>query len=102
MATYIERLREARGRLDEVDASLSRSFGLLSPELQERWPMLSVFPSDFDQRAATAVWAVEQEEADLSLDELVRSSLVKYNEKTERFVLHDLARAYSRARSRMT
>ncbi len=57
--------------------------------------MTAVFPADFDKFAAAAVWDVEVETAEDALAELESYCLVKWNEKTERYKLHDLIREYA-------
>ena len=89
-AEYLARLEDARARLDLVDASLSLSHNLLSPDLQRLWCMLSVFPATFDRAAAAAVWALEQDEAGKALGQLLRYSLVTWDAALSRYALHDL------------
>jgi hypothetical protein len=45
VAEYVERLKDARKRLDLVEASFSLSYELLTPEMQRLWRLLSVFPA---------------------------------------------------------
>ena len=53
VGAYLAQLRETRGRLPDVEASLRLSYDLLSEEVQARWRTLAVFPATFD-RAAVA------------------------------------------------
>ena len=92
---YVARLREARGRLPEVEASLSLSYELLPGNMKRRWGALAVFPADFDASAAAAVFACEEAQARAALDELVGGSLVQWEEKAGRLRLHDLVRTYA-------
>jgi len=98
VADYVERLKDARKRLELVDASFSLSYELLTPELQRLWCLLSVFPADFDKAGATAVWGMEQSSAEDSLSELVKLSLVDIlpsaTSERGRYRLHDLARVF--------
>ena len=58
---HLERLRANRLKhLEPVAAALQSSYDLLPPELQRAWPLLGVFPTDFDPEAAAAVLAVAQ------------------------------------------
>lgn len=98
VAEYLERLQEARNRVELVEASFSLSYDLLSPELQRLWSMLSVFPADFDREGATAVWALDPDSAAGSLSDLVKWSLVEFDPAMERYHLHDLARDYAASR----
>lgn len=43
-----------------MEASISLSYALLSPEMQQRWRMLGVFPDTFDASAAAALMMYEQ------------------------------------------
>ncbi len=92
---YLRRLDDSRQRLTMVDASLSLSFDLLDERLQRAWCALSVFPGTFDNGAAAAVWDADMEAAQDRLGELVRYSLVEWNETAARAHLHDLARLYA-------
>ena len=94
---YVRRFEKAQTRLElpeKVEKSLSLSYDLLSEELQRAWCALAVFPSTFDIAAAAAVWDAEMEAAQVQLDELLRHSLVEWNEITARAHLHDLARLF--------
>ncbi len=113
VSAYIERLKDAQKRLELVDASLSLSYDLLTPEQQRLWRTLAVFPAAFDLPAAAAVWDIAPDAAADALDELVRYSLVELaspllagegpgvrsEEGAGRFSLHDLARVFAGARS---
>jgi len=95
---YVRRLTDAQARLELIDASLSLSYELLSAELQAPWCKLAVFPDTFDGAAATAVWELEPDKAQDTLDGLIEYSLVEWNEATARYRLHDLARLFANAR----
>lgn len=103
-SVYLHRLRDAtqRLRLTGMDASLSLSYDLLSPEMQTLWCQLAVFPSDFDLVAAAAVWALDDVPAQDAMSELVRYSLVEYRDTSGseqgRYHLHDLARLFADSR----
>lgn len=96
---YIERLGDAKMRLQLVDASFSTSYELLTPELQRLWSLLSVFPADFDLDGAAAVWEMEEMPAEDALGELVKWSLVDFLPDAQgeggRYRLHDLARDFA-------
>lgn len=94
-AEYVHQLAEAKGRLDAVEASLSLSYRLLTPELQTRFRNLSVFPDDFDVDAAAAIWATTAEHAKPTLGALLRYSLVGYDPAVDRYSLHDLVRVFA-------
>ena len=96
---YLERLGDAKKRLELVDASFSTSYELLTPELKRLWSMLSVFPADFDLTGAAAVWEMEKILAEDALGELVKWSLVDFMPSATceggRYKLHDLARDFT-------
>lgn len=101
VAEYVRRLTNAQQRLevlDEVEASLSLSYELLSPEMQERWRILAVFPDTFDTAAAAAVWEIDVNAAQDALSELVKYSLLEWDEASARYRLHDLVRLFAAAR----
>jgi tetratricopeptide (TPR) repeat protein len=94
-ADYARRLSGEQQRLkllDKVEASLSLSYDLLTPDLQKLWRALAVFPATFDAPAAAAVWETEQDATQDALDELVKYSLLDWDDATARYSLHDLAR----------
>src|SRR5262249_45915306 len=91
-------LHDRQQRLELVDASFSLSYGLLSKELRERWRSLAVFPDTFASEAAAAVWEVEVKQAKYLLGELMSTSLVEWNEASDRYRLHDLAQLFAGAR----
>ncbi|HEX8922178.1 MAG TPA: tetratricopeptide repeat protein, partial [Pyrinomonadaceae bacterium] len=98
VADYVRRLTDAQQRLKLIDASLSLSYELLTPELQKRWRLLAVFPDTFDTAAAAAVWNAEPDTAKDALGEMFKYSLLEWSEATARYRLHDLARLFANAR----
>lgn len=97
-ADYVRRLRDQQERLQLIDASLSLSYELLSEEMRERWRWLAVFPDTFVDDAAATVWEVEVEHTKHILGELMAASLVEWNETSDRYSLHDLARLFAEAK----
>lgn len=95
---YARRLREGQERLDPVEASINLSYELLSPNQRPLWRMLTVFPGTFAATAAAAVWELESDLAQEALWGLVGCSLVEWEEKEERYRLHDLARQFADGR----
>jgi tetratricopeptide (TPR) repeat protein len=94
-ADYVRRLSDEQQRLkllDKVEVSLSLSYDLLTPDLQKLWRALAVFPATFDAQAAAAVWNIEQDAAHDALGELVKYSLLDWDDTIARYSLHDLAR----------
>jgi hypothetical protein len=92
---YARRLREGKERFGPVDASLIVSYDLLNKDRRRLWRLLAVFPGTFAVPAAAAVWELEADPASEALGKLVRSSLVEWEEKDERYRLHDLARSFA-------
>ncbi|MDQ3258274.1 MAG: hypothetical protein M3R15_31050 [Acidobacteriota bacterium] len=103
---YLKRLRDKKERLklhDEVrdltvEACFSLSYELLDEELQRRWRMLAIFPTDFDAPAAAAVWQTDVDAAKDALAELEEYSLLEWEETARRYSLHDLARDFADTR----
>jgi tetratricopeptide (TPR) repeat protein len=85
---------QSRLHLTGMDASLQVSYDLLPPDLQTKLRFLSVFPAPFDRPAAAAIWAIDEQTAQTSLDTLVNSSLLDHAESTG-FHLHDLVRDFA-------
>lgn len=96
---FVHRLGKARGRLNLVEASLAMSYDLLAADLKRRWRVVGVFPADFDAAAAAAVWEIPMETAHESLAELLRRSLLEFDEATQQYRLHDLLRDLARDRT---
>ena len=107
-ADYLRQLCDSRQRLQLLDkareitaedlgleASFTLSFQQLPPEQQQRFTQLAVFPESFDRAAVTAVWAFEESAAKDALDQLLRLSLLEWNDETQRFELHDLLRDFA-------
>jgi tetratricopeptide (TPR) repeat protein len=97
VADYVRRLTNAQLRLKLIDASLSLSYELLSPETQGRWRVLAVFPDTFNSAAVAAVWEIDPDGAQDALSELVKYSLLEWVETTARYRLHDLTNLFADA-----
>jgi tetratricopeptide (TPR) repeat protein len=97
-ADYVRRLSDAKKRLELVEASLTLSYELLSPEQQRLWRSLAVFPDTFDAAAAAAVWELGADAAQDALGELLKYSLLEWHADTQRYRLHDLARLFADSR----
>ncbi|HEY0173109.1 MAG TPA: tetratricopeptide repeat protein [Pyrinomonadaceae bacterium] len=97
-ADYVRRLSGAKKRLELVEASLTLSYELLSPDQQRLWRALSVFPDTFDTAAAAAVLELDADEAQDALGDLLRYSLLEWDAGTSRLRLHDLARLFADSR----
>ncbi len=91
--TYATQLRDERTRLTkigkegvdiDVEASLNLSYQQLSPEAARVFRQLSVFPASFD---AAAEEAVCEDTDHTHLSQLVRLSLVQYDETTRHVIL---------------
>ena len=70
----------------------ARRLARSTPDLAARWQYLSVFPADFDPRAAAAAWDVEEDEAKRTLTALLGRSLLLFDADERRYRLHDLMR----------
>lgn len=81
--------------LDKVDASLRLSYEQLRSQLKTQWLALSVFDGSFDLRAAADLWSLDQQRASGTLGELLKYSLIEWNQSTERYDLHDLVRGFA-------
>ena len=111
-ADYIQQLEQHRlaalpaaGTDPSMEASIRLSYGLLSPQMQQRWRTIGAFPDTFDARAAALVWQMDAFAAgglstasEETLDHLIQYSMLDWNETTRRYRLHDLMRDFARAR----
>ena len=98
---YLEKLKDERTRLEEIgivgvdagiEASIRLSYDLLPAETARVFRMLSIFHFDFGGEAEAEIC---QDEGHKHLSELLKWSLVEYQEKTERYRLHDLVRIFA-------
>ena len=107
-----------REKWDAIDAAFEISYQLLDERLRKRWRQLAVFDS-FDFRAASGVWSIAtifdgqekettensviksrlDDEARDDLEKFVNASLVEWDQPTDRFQLHDLARQFCNDKS---
>ncbi len=92
---YARRLKEGKATLTRVDAVLDLSYILLKEEHQRFWRTLAVFPTSFDAPAAAAVWDMEVDLTQDVLEELIRYSLIEWEDNEGRYRLHDLARHFA-------
>lgn len=102
--SYITKLQDRKERLRlqdptrqnlTVEAAFDLSYELLGADLQLRWRQLAVFPADFGEDGAAAVWSMDMDNVLETLNELDGYSLLVVDEETGRFALHDLARDYT-------
>jgi tetratricopeptide (TPR) repeat protein len=98
---YATQLQDERRRLErigtvgveiDVAASFNLSYARLAPEAARAFRLLSVFPATFDALAEEVVCS---DTGHVQLSDLVRRSLVLYDETTKRYRLHDLARLFA-------
>ncbi len=92
---YIRRFKSGKEKLEAVETSIKTSYSLLPEEQRLLWRKLAVFPKTFDVKSGAAIWLLEIDEAEGYLGELVRNSLVEWEEAEGRYYLHDLARSFA-------
>ena len=98
LVTYTRFLQAEQARAELIDASLTLSYNLLSPELQRLWLPLGVFPADFDAPAAAAVWGLDPDPTGNGLGDLLRYSLIEFDHDSQRYRLHDLVHDFVHVR----
>jgi tetratricopeptide (TPR) repeat protein len=103
-AGYAAQLQDERSRLErigtegveiDVAASFNLSYARLASDAARVFRLLSVFPATFDAAAEEVVCT---DAGHVQLSDLVRRSLVLYDESTRRYRLHDLARLFADAK----
>jgi tetratricopeptide (TPR) repeat protein len=103
-ADYVVQLRDERTRREliggeGVDLGVEASFGLsysrLASDAARVFRRLAVFPASFDARADEAIC---EDSRHKHLSELLRRNLVRYNEETQRYSLHNLTRHFADSR----
>jgi tetratricopeptide (TPR) repeat protein len=102
---YVTQLNDERTRLErigvdpligvDVQASFNLSYARLTPDATRVFRRLAVFPASFDARAEEKIC---EDPGHKHLSELLRRNLVIYNEDTQRYRLHDLARLFAVSR----
>ena len=101
---YVKQLQDERSRLErigtegveiDVAASFNLSYARLASEAARVFRWLSVFPATFDAAAEEVVCV---DEGHVHLSNLVRHSMVLYDENTKRYRLHDLTRLFVEAK----
>ena len=101
---YAAQLQDERSRLERIGtegvelsvaASFNLSYARLSSEAARVFRLLSLFPATFDAAAEEVVCA---DAGHVQLSDLVRRSLVLYDESTKRYRLHELARLFANAK----
>lgn len=95
---YLRQLRHKQQRVKLVDASLSLTYELLTPETQAQWRILAVFPDSFDRSAAKAIWNIDAHSTQETLSSLLKANLLEWNTATGRYSFHDLLRLYAEDR----
>lgn len=112
-ANLVRKYQDSKHRLELADpnranltvfASFELSYEALNEELQGHWRRLAVFPSDFDKASAKAALNVQVDVNGLTeiLKQLYKYNLIDWDDKTDRFRLHDLARDFLLAKSNET
>ena len=106
VATYLQNLRDEQTRLAtlrdpqdpllNVEASLALSYHGLSTPAQHAFVQLGVFVGSFTPAAAQAVVEVADNDLADLLDELTLTSLLDFDQTTQRYDLHDLVRTFAR------
>ena len=103
-AEYAGRLQEAPARLQlsdgtvSVEGSIEVSWRLLAREERTLLAQLSVFPGDFDLRAAGSVWGLGEEAADSAVGRLLGTNVVEWDTSRGRYRLHDFIRDFAATR----
>ncbi len=82
-----------------LELILGYSYEQLAQDEGRYWRMLAVFPASFKRGAAAAVWGLEENAARDLLSKFNRMSLLDYDEKVERYSLHDLLVEFARTKS---
>ena len=82
----------------DLENVLGESYEQLTQDEQKYWRMLAVFPASFKRNAAAAVWELNDDAARDLLSNFNRMSLLDYDEKAERYSLHDLLDEFARVK----
>jgi tetratricopeptide (TPR) repeat protein len=92
-------LSKASGQVDlTLEASFQLSYDQLDSGAQARLRALSVFPTSFNDTAASVIWEIDVETAQDILSNLMAFSVVNFNPSTARYRMHDLVQSFVAAR----
>jgi tetratricopeptide (TPR) repeat protein len=86
---------EDRLKLTGIETAIQTSYDLLPEKLRERFRLLAVFPNSFYITGAMAVWELDQHNSIDCLGDLLASSLLNFDETSERYSLHNLVNAFA-------
>ena len=101
---YMERLKAERLKLlkgddddakFDLEAAIGLSYQQLTHDERKYWRMLSIFPTSFRREAVLAMCEFDENIGHDLLSKLNRMSLLDYDEKSERYSLHDLLADYA-------
>ena len=104
---YSQLLKNERSRLRQlgregvdlsVEASLTLSYRLLPKKLRQTFCMLAVFRGMIHTNAAATIWQVKAETSRDRLGALLRLSLIEWDQKRQRYRLHELVRLFADGR----
>jgi hypothetical protein len=88
--------RAKRGGL--IEPVIATSFELLAPEeRKQQWCALSCFVDPFPREAVEKIWELPPQECEQVIGSLLTSALLQFDERSERYYLLDLVRAFAQA-----
>jgi len=91
----IKRLSDNKTRLGLIESSLSLSYTTLDVHLQMYLRQLGAFTTPFGSHAIMSVWNVSNEiSADEIIGQLLRTSLLNFDEKRRKYYFHDATILY--------
>jgi tetratricopeptide (TPR) repeat protein len=101
---YRQKLADEKQRLEllgggdkGIEASINLSYDLFDLEVQARWRMLGVFPNTFDAAAVGTIWE-DEAKTESTLSDLLKLSMLEWDETASRYRLHDLMRVFARSK----
>jgi tetratricopeptide (TPR) repeat protein len=97
---YVSRLLGITERANLVRAALDASFAHVTEDMRRFMTATAVFPSDFDADGITAV-SGDSDEVDSQLAAAIGLHLIQWDDRRQRYALHDLIRAYVYDRSEL-
>jgi tetratricopeptide (TPR) repeat protein len=91
---FVLRLEGIKEKARLVRVALEISLFHAADEMKDFLSAAAVFPSDFDADAISAVWGKSDEKTDMNITAALRRHLVAWDNKLQRYIMHDLIRAY--------
>jgi tetratricopeptide (TPR) repeat protein len=98
---YLKELTEVQNTLkssgQEFSAPTAVSYSKLTPEQQQQWAELVVFPQTFGVKNAAIIWKTSDEEASVALSDMTAAGLLEFSNADGHYWMHELLAEFARS-----